>query len=125
MLTTSPLTDVDFNRNDVWATSRPASFVAPVAGVYIATASVVFQSNGSGTRSLWIAPAGAPTDPYNGEQQSAVTEGGQSGELTVTAILRLGANEAVSMVARQNSGTDLQVLGLGERTSFSLQFVSP
>ncbi|MEI6688854.1 MAG: hypothetical protein WCN97_05785 [Thermoleophilia bacterium] len=125
VLTTIPLTDVDFNRNDVWATSRPASFVAPVAGIYIATASVVFQSNGSGTRSLWIAPAGAPNDPYNGEQQSAVTEGGQSGELTVTAILRLGANEAVSMVARQNSGTDLQVLGLGERTSFSLQFVSP
>jgi hypothetical protein len=125
VLTAIPLTDVDFNRNDVWATNRPASLVAPVAGIYIATASVVFQSNGSGTRSLWIAPADAPTQPYNGEQQGAVTEGGQSGELTVTAILRLEANEAVAMVARQNSGVDLQVLGLGQRTSFSLQFVSP
>ena len=125
VITAIPLTDVDFNRNTVWATNRPASFVAPVAGIYVATASVVFQSNGSGTRSLWIAPADAPTQPYNGEQQSAVTEGGQSGELTVTAILRLEANEAVSMVARQNSGADLQVLGMGQRTSFSLQFVSP
>jgi hypothetical protein len=124
VITAIPLTDVDFTRNDVWSTTRPTSLVAPVEGVYIATASVVFQSNGSGTRSLWIAPAGAPTEPYNGEQQSAVTEGGQSGELTVTAILRLGANEAVSMVARQNSGVDLQVLGLAQRTSFSLQFVS-
>ena len=119
-----PLTDVDFNRNDVWSTAHPASLIAPVDGVYIATASVVFQSNGSGTRSLWIAPAGSPAEPYNGEQQSAVTEGGQSGELTVTTSLRLDANEAVSMVARQNSGADLQVLGLAQRTSFSLQFVS-
>lgn len=124
-MTQIPLTDADFNRNAVWSSAHPANLIAPVGGIYLVTASVLFQSNGSGTRGLWIAPADAPSQPFNGEQQAAVTEGGQSGELTVTAIVHLSYGEGVVMTVRQNSGSDLQVLGLGERTSLSLQFISP
>ncbi|MGI9187542.1 MAG: hypothetical protein ACR2J9_08540, partial [Gaiellales bacterium] len=63
--------------------------------------------------------------PYDGEQQSAATESGQPGELNVSAIVYLTAGEGVALVARQTSGGDLDVLGMGQRTSLSLQFLSP
>ncbi len=125
VVTELPLTDATYNQGGVWSTAQPKQLTAPVAGVYLITASVVFQDNGSGTRGLWIVPAGHAENPYTGEQQGAVTQTNQLSEMSVTLTTRLAAGEAVAIAVRQGSGGDLQVLGLGQRTALSLQMLTP
>ncbi len=124
VVTELPLTDATYNQGGVWSTAQPTRLTAPVAGVYLITASVVFQANGSGPRGIWIVPAGNPANPYTGEQQEAVTQGGYLSEMSVTVTTRLAAGEAVAIAVRQGSGGDLQVLGLGQRTALSLQMLT-
>ncbi len=126
VVTELPLTDAAYDQGGVWSTAQPNRLTAPVAGVYLITASVVFhQGNGSGPRGLWLVPAGNPANPYIGEQQMAVTQARELSELSVTLTTRLAAGEAVAIAVRQGSGVDLQVLGLGQRTALSLQMLTP
>ncbi len=125
VVTELPLTDAAYDQGGVWSTAQPTRLTAPVAGVYLITASVVFQSNGTGPRGLWLVPAGNPANPYIGEQQMAVTQARELSELSVTLTLRLAAGDAVAIAVRQGSGVDLQVLGLGQRTALSLQMLTP
>jgi hypothetical protein len=119
------MTDAAYTQGGVWATNQPTRLTAPVAGVYQVTGSVVFQSNGAGTRSIWIIPAGTVDQPYFGQSQNAVTEPSDVSALAVSGILRLSAGEAVGLAVRHGSGSQLQVLGTGQQTALALQFLSP
>lgn len=125
VLTEIALTDAAYNRAGVWSTDQPARMTARVTGIYAVTAGVLFQSNGSGTRGVWIIPAGDLSNPFAGEQQSAVTSGGQPSELNVSTILQLDAGETVAIAVMQTSGGALQVLGNGQRTALGLQLLTP
>ena len=120
-----PLTDAAYNQGGAWATNRPTRLTAPVAGVYLATASVVFEPNGSGLRYLGIAPAGQPNSAYSGNVQLAANLEGEQTSLSTSTIVKLEAGDSISMVVQQNSGRDLTVLGTGQQTALALQFLSP
>ena len=119
------MTDAAYSQGGVWSTAQPARLTAPVAGVYQVTGSVVFQSNGAGTRGVWITQAGSVNSQFFGQEMGAVTEPGLQTEMTVSGTLHLAAGDSVSLVAKQGSGGDLQLLGLGQRTALALQFLSP
>ena len=125
VVTEIALTDAAYNRDGVWSTGQPAQMRAPVTGIYAVTGGVLFQNNGSGTRGIWIIPAGDPANPFAGEQQSAVNAGGQPSELNVSTILRLSAGDSVGIAVIQTSGEAIQVLGNGQRTSLGLQLLTP
>lgn len=120
-----PMTDVAYTQGGVWSTAQPTRLTAPVTGVYQVTGSVVFQSNGSGLRAVWVVPAGSPDSPYFGEAQSAITAPGEPSAISLSSLLHLEAGQAVALAARQGSGGDLQVLGVGQQTALTLQFLSP
>ena len=120
-----PLTDAAYNQGGAWATNRPTRLTAPVAGVYLATASVVFESDGTGARELWIVPSGQVEQPYASSQQTASAVPGRTSGLATSAIVYLEAGAGVGMAVRQNSGRDLTVLGTGQQTALALQFLSP
>ena len=119
-----PLTDVDYAQGGAWSASQPTRLTAPVAGVYQVTASAVFQPNGTGSRGIWIAPAGAPDHPYVGEVQGASTQQGQHTEFVVSYVLHLEAGQGVSLVVRQTSGYELALVADGRRNALGLQFLS-
>ena len=120
-----PMADAAYNQGGVWATNQPTRLTAPVSGVYSITGGVRFEAAGAGTRSAWIVHAGDVNSAFDGQQQPAVTEAGQSTQLSVAAITFLNAGESVSLAVRQYSGGDLQVLGTGQQTALALQFISP
>ena len=120
-----PLTDAAYNQGGVWASNRPGRLTAPVAGVYLATASVAFESNGSGVRYLGIAPAGEPNSAFTGNVQVPANVEGEKTIMSTSAIVRLEAGDAVSLVVKTNAGRDLTVLGTGQETALALQFLSP
>lgn len=124
-ITEVPMTDAAYAQGGVWSSATPARLTAPVAGVYQVTGSVVFQSNGAGTRGVWVIPSGNADSPYAGQQQTAITEAGQPTQISVAAIVHLNAGDAVSLAVRQYTGTDLQLLASGQQTSLALQFLSP
>ena len=124
-ITELPMTDAAYTQGGVWATNQPTRLTAPVAGVYSITGGVRFEAAGAGTRGVWIVRSGDVTAAFDGQQQPAVTEGGQPTQISVSAIVYLNAGESISLAARQYSGADLQVLGTGEQTALALQFLSP
>jgi hypothetical protein len=124
-ITELPMTDAAYTQGGVWATNQPTRLTAPVAGVYSITGGVRFEAAGAGTRGVWIVRSGDVTAAFDGQQQPAVTEGGQPTQISVSAIVYLNAGESISLAARQYSGADLQVLGTGQQTALALQFLSP
>ena len=120
-----PLTDAAYNQGGVWASNRPGRLTAPVAGVYLVTASVVFESDGIGARELWIVPSGVVDQPYSSSQQTASTSPGKASALSTSTIVYLEAGAGIGMAVRQNAGRDLTILGAGQETALALQFLSP
>jgi hypothetical protein len=120
-----PMTDAAYSQGGVWSTAQPARLTAPVAGVYQVTGSVVFQSNGSGLRAVWIIPAGNVEAPYFGQAQTAITTPDEVTSITTSGVVRLGAGDGVALAVRQGSGTALQLLATGQQTALALQFLSP
>ena len=118
------LTDLDYGRGGVWDGTQPTRLTAPVAGIYQVTGGAVFAANAGGVRAVWIAPAGHPEQPYAG-QRSPAAGAGEPVALSASAVIHLDAGSAVSLYVQHGSGGVLNVLGTGQETGLSLQFLSP
>ena len=59
-----------------------------------------------------------------GERENAVILNAPT-ELTTSAVLRLEANQSVSVQVQQTAGRDVGVVGTGQQTALGLQFLSP
>jgi len=83
--------------------------VAPVTGLYLAAASVGFNLNATGTRSLGIAVNGANSNPACFDRDQAAVDGATF--VTVSCPVRLNAGEFVTTTVTQTSGADLALNG--------------
>lgn len=117
----SQVTDVHFD-NEVFDTGGlhdPANsdvLKAPIAGLYLVTASVRWDANASGTRfatfnigpgaSPWLAP----------DWRNAVTGGVQTDQ-ELSTLVALQANQTVKLRVYQTSGTPLDLLWHGDPNS--------
>jgi len=112
-----------YSQGGVWSDAQPDRLTAPVAGVYQVTAGVVFEDNGSGARGLWIVDPGSGA-VLAGERENAVILNAPT-ELSTSTVVRLEANQSISIQVQQTAGRDIAVLGTGQQTALGLQFLSP
>ena len=120
-----PLTDAAYSQGGVWSGGQPARLTAPVAGVYLVAGSVGFEGNGAGSRAAWVVPAGSPGSPLFGEEVGANVDPGSPTSISISGTIRLEAGASVALAVRQTSGRDIAILGTGQQTALSLQFLSP
>lgn len=123
-VTVVPLTDVAYDQGGVVQPAQRDRLVAPRRGVYVATASVGFSNTTLGTRTLWIAPAGNPGNPWVGEN-APVTSDAAGTLLSISTTVLLDAGQGISLVVRQSGSSPVQLLNSGRQTGLTLQFVSP
>jgi hypothetical protein len=95
--------------------------VAPVTGVYAITASVEWQGNATGIRSLGIRPNNGDVLALD-DRVGATGGGGQS----IDTIARLNAGDFVDVVAAQTSGGPLDIANIDPRSpEFSMVWIAP
>ena len=83
--------------------------VAPVSGLYLAHASLGFEANTVGTRSVSIAINGANSNAACFDRDDATTDGATF--VNVTCPVRLDAGEFISITVTQTSGVTLGFTG--------------
>ena len=104
----------DFNVGSVFNSAQPTRMTAPVAGRYLITASVRWDSNANGRRALALELNGTAAQIAR-SNVSAYLQGGAAfnPEQTVQTIYKLNAGDYVEVWAYQDSGgsLDLQYTG--------------
>lgn len=95
-------------------------FVAPVGGIYLAHASVGFNPNATGVRTVGIAIAGNNSNPACFDRDSAATT--DSTFVNVTCVINLSAGQFVTTTVTQTSGGALLLSGV---ETASLTWIAP
>jgi hypothetical protein len=85
--------------------TQGTQMVAPVAGLYLAHASLGFDANATGTRSAAIAINGNNSNPACFDRDQATSDGATF--VNVSCPVRLSAGEFITITVTQSSGGDL------------------
>jgi hypothetical protein len=109
-ISSSTLTDISLT-SETWDTANlhstnSPSLVAPVTGIYLITAEVVFQGNSTGHRELQLVRNNTlPIAVDDRDAQASATD-----FLNVTTAYRMAAGDDVRMRVLQDSGSTLTVI---------------
>lgn len=105
-----------FDTADVHAPADPTRLTAPVAGIYLVSANVSWETNASGAREVNLRKNGSTLVLRDVVQPVG---GGNTTEQAVSTIVALAAGDFVEVVLRQNSGSTLAINAFEE---FSPEF---
>jgi hypothetical protein len=93
----------------MYDTAEGTKLVAPVSGLYLAHASIGFNANATGTRSVAIAINGSNSNPACFDRDQASSDGATF--VNVSCPVRLNAGEFITTTVTQTSGGDLTLNG--------------
>ncbi|MGE5281856.1 MAG: hypothetical protein ACM3N0_05970 [Chloroflexota bacterium] len=115
-----------FDTAELHSASQPTRLTAPIDGIYEVSATVIFPSNATGTRSLELMLNEATTNPIAGMRVQA-NGASDLTELTASGLVELSAGEFVQVSVLQSSGNSLNVLGATQNAKprFSMYWVGP
>lgn len=120
--TVVPLDDVIFDSHGFWSpTVNPERLTVPAgaAGVYIIAGQIGYDVISNGRRAAWIFRNGA----RRGIAENAGDDSGLGMSFTVTTFLELQVGDYIELVARQDSGGAVDVLGTADAEFSHLQMV--
>jgi len=96
-----------WDNTDMWSSSNPTRFRAPVDGRYLFTAFVSFQANATGQRTVYLRSSRGGGDMFGIQRQDAATSG--TTVLCCAGIVGLLTDNYVEVCVYQNSGGPLGV----------------
>ena len=115
---------VDYNIGAMFNAGTPAQVAAPIAGRYLITATVRWEANDTGRRTLAIA--------YNSSVQiarsnvSAHASAPYNPEQTATTMYKLNPGDTIGVYVYQDSGAALSLqAGAQNGVTFSVQWIAP
>ena len=120
----------DFNVGGVFDTTKPTRMTAPVAGRYLITASVRWDSNANGRRVVAL-NVNYPATGWAQIARSSVsgywaTTPAFYPEQTAQAIYKLNAGDYAEVWVAQDSGSTLDLMvGVDNAVTYSMQWIAP
>jgi hypothetical protein len=93
----------------MYDTAEGTKLVAPVTGLYLAHASIGFNANPTGTRSVAIAINGSNSNPACFDRDQATVDGATF--VNASCPVRLNAGEFITTTVTQTAGGDLGLNG--------------
>ena len=113
----TPLFDV----GALWSNANPTRLTAPAAGLYLATASILWNAAASGVVGVSFAVNGVHGTPFglaSVPSSAAITPG-----VALSYLFQLAAGDYIEAIAIQTSGANLDILGQERYTAIGLMAV--
>ena len=120
----------DFNVGGVFDSTKPTKMTAPIAGRYLITASVRWDSNAAGRRVVAL-NVNYPATGWAQIARSSVsaywsTTAAFFPEQTATTVYKLNAGDYVEVWVAQDSGSALDLMvGIDNGVTYSMQWLAP
>jgi hypothetical protein len=106
VITAISFTSTHYNAGPVWSAGSPTRFTAPVNGIYLMSGGLVFDSNVTGMRQIYIRVVGS--DDLAIHSSGALVSGLH--EMSISTVHYLTAGQYIEIMAFQSSGAALNVL---------------
>ena len=92
---------------NMWQSPKPTRFFAPTDGRYLFTATVSFQANATGVRTVWLRASNAGGVSFGIHRQNATSS--DTPTICCSGLVWLDADDYVEVYVEQNSGDSLDV----------------
>ena len=114
-LTAITFSDVRFDTHGMFALASPTKLTILIAGVYVVSAHIAWAVNDVGRRTCYIEKNG--TGIYiAGDQRNAVTQASRRTEISISTIYQFAKNDYIELIVLQESGGNLNVDYVAERS---------
>jgi hypothetical protein len=117
----------DFNVGGVFDSAQPTRMTAPVAGRYLIIATMRWESNAGGRRTVALEVNGTAAQIARSNVSPFLNGGAAfNPEQTAQAVYKLNAGDYVEVWAYQDSGSALTLLtGVDNGVTFSMEWIAP